>query len=1070
MKYGMLVLSWLTLAVLTTSFSSAEAADEGTIGPWRVGDMAYSKTPANDRPNAESQRIVERNYTALVSEKLLTGEKGKLTFRVAPRNERWAGILVMDNDGKPLPYNLKRGAKVSFAEAGTGKTDPAVRWYQYDTKVLYSDASKVFPKTRMTVTQGNEVLDEVTVDFSQWQLPDSRVNMAEMLDGPTSRHGFVTARDGKFWRDGQEIYFFGGHENHVPGKELSDLYAETYADAGINVQRSIAFGEIVKNFETGEVDPVQLDKYLYLIAKLGERGIYFFLTNAGHNGYGYPRGKTPEPGQAEAGDTYFWINPRYREVWQQAWKTILTTTNPYTGKALKDDPTLIGLELCNETGLNPRRFDYNRLDNPDQTAEWRRQFNKYLLNKYGSRAALAEAWKTNPLFPHEDPAKGNILIPTNFRGSRSPYGGSGQHNQYTTGRWYRGGLPADKNPRILDAIEFNNTVARKPYPFDFNNLSTPEESEKLRLAFNEFLLKKYGSREALAKAWEEDQLFPWESPDVIMVKTSSARTAGYVPDPSGLARTIVIPSNYRGETEYRYEPDRRQADPRVSDAIEFTYQVQKVWATDMAKFLKEEVGVKCGVGWNGDTFHMVQGPTHKANMDSPLDIAIAAAYLDTDNGDQVTSRIKNLKRFNTYGRIYGRPMFSYEWSMWSNQGPFVYEYGLMAALMGRTYGFDGYAHHKMSAQPYPVSDPGYSLRVHYITPLTDRPRRGSFYVSQWILQRSKIEENDQRILIGMPDDDMFIGGPERKMSNWAFENWIMYQLGIEDYSFKSVYDGPEDRIVIHDGRGPYGDYRKAKHAILWCHSNSDREGKDPKAKEKWFALHGITFKPGQKYFLNDQFFATTEDMTDWNVVHRIAEKARQDEIDRNAKDDATKLSDSLRLTTSASNYWAAEPKAQPTELDRQVYRALKKWGYPLPFSEDELDKVWRSRDRSMVMDTPKQRFTADRGDMQLWFGKAGRNTRISLSRLSAVTSEPQYAAALLPWDTADFATAKTLALWTLWNSEVTVKLAQANQAKVYAVNWLGKRIFEVKPTQVSSNSLSFQTARHDDIFCYEIIR
>ncbi|OPZ89260.1 MAG: hypothetical protein BWY73_01539 [candidate division TA06 bacterium ADurb.Bin417] len=51
-----------------------------------------------------------------------------------------------------------------------------------------------------------------------------------------------------------------------------------------------------------------------------------------------------------------------------------------------------------------------------------------------------------------------------------------------------------------------------------------------------------------------------------------------------------------------------------------------------------------------------------------------------------------------------------------------------------------------------------------------------------------------------------------------------------------------------------------------------------------------------------------------------------------------------------------------------------------------------------------------------------------------------------------------------------MKLAQANQAKVYAVNWLGKRIFEVKPTQVSSNSLSFQTARHDDIFCYEIIR
>ena len=27
-------------------------------------------------------------------------------------------------------------------------------------------------------------------------------------------------------------------------------------------------------------------------------------------------------------------------------------------------------------------------------------------------------------------------------------------------------------------------------------------------------------------------------------------------------------------------------------------------------------------------------------------------------------------------------MFSYEWSIWNNQGPFVYEYALLAALMG----------------------------------------------------------------------------------------------------------------------------------------------------------------------------------------------------------------------------------------------------------------------------------------------------------------------------------------------------------------------------------------------------
>ncbi len=59
-----------------------------------------------------------------------------------------------------------------------------------------------------------------------------------------------------------------------------------------------------------------------------------------------------------------------------------------------------------------------------------------------------------------------------------------------------------------------------------------------------------------------------------------------------------------------------------------------------------------------------------------------------------------------------------------------------------------------------------------------------------------------------------------------------------------LYDGPKDRVVVHCGRGPYSDYRRAKHGILWCYSNSDHDGKDPEAKKKWFALHGIQFASG----------------------------------------------------------------------------------------------------------------------------------------------------------------------------------------------------------------------------------
>jgi hypothetical protein len=38
------------------------------------------------------------------------------------------------------------------------------------------------------------------------------------------------------------------------------------------------------------------------------------------------------------------------------------------------------------------------------------------------------------------------------------------------------------------------------------------------------------------------------------------------------------------------------------------------------------------------------------------------------------------------------------------------------------------------------------------------------------------------------------------------------------------------------------------------------------------------------------------------------------------------------------------------------------------------------------------------------------------------------------------------------------------------VNQVGKRIFEVRPQAWSDDSLTFSTARHDDIFCYEVVR
>jgi hypothetical protein len=142
-------------------------------------------------------------------------------------------------------------------------------------------------------------------------------------------------------------------------------------------------------------------------------------------------------------------------------------------------------------------------------------------------------------------------------------------------------------------------------------------------------------------------------------------------------------------------------------------------------------------------------------------------------------------------------------------------------------------------------------------------------------------------------------------------------------------------------------------------------------------------------------------------------------------------------------------------------------GYRPPW-EEEIDKVWRNNERKMEMDTRKEQFMADRNDFQMWFGRGGPGKQVRLSKLEAKTDEKQYCVALLAWDTADFATARTIAVWSLWNSEVTVKIPGLEKRDIYAVNWLGKRIYKVMPISATKEAVTFASIRDDDIFCYEL--
>src|SRR6186997_3407402 len=174
-----------TLIAIAATIGNTNAAGQeetGTLGPWRRGDMAQSTTLSDDRTNAESEQLKAKYYTSLVPERMMAGEKGELRFRIMPRAEGWAGILVLDKAGAPVL--LTAGYKVAFADA-EGRPVPGRTFDQKDTKVLFSDASAVIlPRMRIVVTKGSNVVDEATMDFSPWKFVPASVQMSALLDGP----------------------------------------------------------------------------------------------------------------------------------------------------------------------------------------------------------------------------------------------------------------------------------------------------------------------------------------------------------------------------------------------------------------------------------------------------------------------------------------------------------------------------------------------------------------------------------------------------------------------------------------------------------------------------------------------------------------------------------------------------------------------------------------------------------------------------------------------------------------------------------------------------------------------
>lgn len=269
------------------------------------------------------------------------------------------------------------------------------------------------------------------------KLKDSVLNMSDIvLDGPAGKCGFVQAKgDGFVCVDdsGNEtpIQFWGtniGGAGAFPDThEEADKIADSVAAAGFNMVRfhNIDWAFLPNVFGAARVtsgkklDDTQMDKLCYLMYALKQRGIYFFVDQtvsrpifADDNA---PAGVTSTKGVAYFSDPVITALEGYS-------KLLLGYRNPYTGLALKDDPAMALIDLNNENSLE--YFDIRSLIGTSYYDDYKKQYNEWLVERYGTRDALVQAWKSEPnsyfangLADNEDPTKGTVEVSTTSKGT-----------------------------------------------------------------------------------------------------------------------------------------------------------------------------------------------------------------------------------------------------------------------------------------------------------------------------------------------------------------------------------------------------------------------------------------------------------------------------------------------------------------------------------------------------------------------------------------------------------------------------------------------------------------------------
>jgi len=224
---------------------------------------------------------------------------------------------------------------------------------------------------------------------------------------------FVTAdAAGNFTLDGQQILFWGGNcvaSGAFPSKDLAAGIAGRMRKMGINLIRFHHIDNdwggpsLLRGNDTRVLDPTYLDLLENFIAKLKENGIFINMNLNVSRMFkvfdGVPYADSVKNYGTDFYKVVTYFDPYLIMLQKEYAQQLLTHINPYTGKALVNDPVMAMLETVNENSLyrgwrenilkpikSGGKLVYRHVKMLDSL------WNDFLIKKYSNTVNLKSVW------------------------------------------------------------------------------------------------------------------------------------------------------------------------------------------------------------------------------------------------------------------------------------------------------------------------------------------------------------------------------------------------------------------------------------------------------------------------------------------------------------------------------------------------------------------------------------------------------------------------------------------------------------------------------------------------------